>query len=739
MILKNIHYTMVLNEENGSIESFDNGTREFILTGGEKRPLFTIRFRDPEGNPVDMTAHDAIETNHRITPTHNRTQVDFVYKSLKGLAVDVTVSVSSINNSPLSDWNLSLEHDTDCYVEWIRFPDVVIPNDLVGNGGESVLLWPGAEGVLVDDLKARENSMWFRYSPEYYPSKGWEGIYPGPVSTQFMAYYDSKGGLYFGAHDEQCNVKAIEYYRYEEGIRLEFKLFPGAIPKGKYQMEYNMVLGVFEGDWYEAANIYRQWYQNSNIEKPVRLFENKEVPQWMDESPVVVGYPVRGKKDTGVMDPNPEYFPFTNAVPYLEKLSDELDSKVMSLLMHWEGTAMWAPPYMWPPFGGEEGFTEYVDKMHAKGNLVGVYSSGIGWTQESTLIPEYNRREDYERLKLRDIMCESPAGELPYSYICAGGIRWGYDMCPANKFTTEISVEQVSQISASGVDYIQYFDQNLGGAPYACYSKNHGHPPAPGKWRNKAMIELIRELNRTVREKGRSTVIGCEVGAAEPFIPYLLFNELRFCATFDLGKPVPVYQYLYHEYLNSFMGNQISSCLVMDVEKSPDNIFMRMAMAFAMGEMFTFVLRGEGMISWDWGTSWDLPAPDQEKVKSFVRHLNAWRKGAGKPFLRFGRMETPYPVKSGQDMVFHYHDGRKLVMPSVLTSRWVSPEGRLAQVFANYTSEKRCVTVSLSGCPAGRVKLYASPDLSDGRSVKLENNELVLEIDPMTAVMIEVI
>ena len=150
---------------------------------------------------------------------------------------------------------------------------------------------------------------------------------------------------------------------------------------------------------------------------------------------------------------------------------------------------------------------------------------------------------------------------------------------------------------------------------------------------------------------------------------------------------MPAYGYVFHEYINNFMGNQNGVANVIDLDKCPDNFLLRIAHSFAAGDMLTLVLAKDGQVHWDWGTSWDAEYPQQQPVKTLVRNLNAWRTGAGKPYLHLGRMLKPYglvgvgafdlPLRSGE--VHHY--------PSLFTSRWQAPDGSEgagdSQLFAN--------------------------------------------------------
>ncbi|MDP2336370.1 MAG: DUF6259 domain-containing protein [Bacteroidota bacterium] len=646
------YYKLKINNNNGALTSFMVNGRE-MAAQHVFASLFDITLRNSKGDSLNLSSLQSTKFKIRRTENDSSVILTLNYYAVRDLPVDVTVTITCPVNNSLTYWNIQVNNQTDQYIDHIDFPNVKIPNDLIGNKGDARIFLPHMEGVLLEDLSIRKNS-WLRPVPLEYPHTGWIGYYPASSSMQFMAYYSKDAGLYFGAHDTGDNVKGIQVYEQEDNsILMQYRLFPGGIKKGEYIMPYNMVLGGFIGDWYVAADIYRQWLEKNDASKIVKLVGNKRLPPWFEKSPVIVTYPVRGTKDLGDMTPN-EYYPYTNALPVIEKFSEKTDSKIMALLMHWEGSAPWAPPYVWPPYGGLGNFTQFEKKLHEKGNLLGLYASGTGYTVKSNTDTAYNMTAEFNEKKLSEVMTIAPDGNLATNGVCTGANsqRIGYDMCPANTFVKTVVADEIKKILPHNIDYLQFFDQNIGGNCYFCYSTKHCHPPVPGKWMNDAMINIYKEIQSIIDNSGKKMIVGCEGAACKPFIPYLLMNDLRYNMNLAVGRPVPAYAYLNHEYLNNFMGNSGVN-LIINFEKSPLNLQQRIAYSFIAGDLFTLMIESKGQISWGWGTPWDQKVkPDTESSLKLIRNLNAWRKHAGKDFLLYGRMEPPFTIEGSYDRYF---------------------------------------------------------------------------------------
>lgn len=413
-----------------------------------------------------------------------------------------------------------------------------------------------------------------------------------------------------------------------------------------------------------------------------------------------------------------------------------MDSAVMALLMHWEGSAPWAPPYVWPPYGDANDFAAFVKQMHSKDHLVGLYASGVAYTTRSNTDPAYSMEEEFVDKRIFNHVAVAPDHKPAENGVCVGerSQRFGYDLCPKNKWVQDLVVKEVEKILPSGVDYLQYFDQNLGGACSPCYARHHGHPPVPGRWQNEAMIKIYERINDSMAKSGSKTLIGCEAAAGEPFIPHLLFNDLRFNINLRFAIPVPAYAYLNHEYVNNFMGNQNGVRGSVDFARSPLNLYQRLAYSFIAGDLLTVVLRGEGKIGWDWGTTWDVPGPDHDSVATLIRNLNAWRRGAGKPYLVFGRMLKPLELRGTSVIPIISPKGASLNFPSMFSSRWQAGD-KTAQLIANYTPEEQ--TCSLVGTANEQVLVYSSPSEAPRTANFDTEGILVLRVQPLSAMMVE--
>jgi hypothetical protein len=628
---------------------------------------FTIQLRSANGEKLCLSASDASAIN--------QIDNDVIFTGfVEGISVVATATPIS---STETEWSITIDNPSDYAIEWVDYPCVKC-GKLKRNGGDAQILSSYNEGIIIEDAFARDTSSPFPQKQVEYPSEGAYYMFPHMLSAQFIAYLAPAGNIYLGAHDPARGPKSIDYRATEEGVELFVKTFTGVSYGENYSLTYPIITKNFEGDWEDAATIYRDWFEANLPAGAVKIPLNSRLPQWYEDSPLIIAYPVRGIHDMDEMTPN-ALFPYMQAMPIIEEIARETQTRIMVLLMHWEGTAPWAPPYVWPPYGGEESFNEFLNKLHEKGHLLGVYCSGFGWTEQSNLIAEYARSAEKEGLL--DAMCAGPDGKVLLSKICTFQ-RSGYDICPASEKGRKILREAYSPLFSSGVDYAQILDQNHGGAQYFCYSREHGHPAMPGSWMTSNMQTLLTEWNRLAP----SMLMGCESAAAEPFTPNLLFSDNRFELNYYFGRPVPLYAFIYHEYLRNFMGNQVSCPFPV----KDGTLCMRMAHSFVAGDALTVTLMPNGEFMPNWGCRDFSVLPDKKTHLAFIKRLMEFYRGPAKQFLFAGRMVKPLPVKCPTISVTTIF-GYTQELPAVFSTAWEA-NGERAQIFVNHTENDAVCT-----------------------------------------------
>ena len=671
-----------IDSVHGSVTTMTIGAKALLTA---ESPLFRFCIRHPS---AQTEVYSSVSGNLSDMKT-GETELMLSYNGFGESGITVNLSLVTVDDALHA--SVSAQNAGENMLEWVEVLPLILPK-LRGEGGSlnGEMLYPYNEGAIIDSVEMREATGFRSMEPEY-PSMGSFPVFPNMICSQMMAYlYDGDNGrsaLYFGAHDEKRGVKGIDFKAAGEGVEMIFRYYCGVEYGADYEAGFPLVVKVVTGEWEAAAEVYRAWFDENLPKRLTKIADNDHLPDWYEDNPFVISYPVRGIHDMDIpMNPNALY-PYTNGLPLIDEIAEKTDARLLVLLMHWEGTAPWAPPYVWPPYGDPDNFDAYLEALHDRGHMLGVYCSGFGYTINSNLI-DYNNAETYEKNGLEAGMCAAPNGEVWISKICTGQ-RSGYDICPASELGKSILADAYLPLLTSKVDYAQILDQNHGGGQYFCYSKDHGHAPAPGPWMTENMQNVLGEWN----DAAGLTLLGCESAAAEPFIGNLLFSDNRFELCYHIGRPVPLYAYIYHEYVRNFMGNQVSC----PIPSGMDTLRYRMGYSFSIGDCMTIVLCPDGMLMQNWGTRDFEHAPDKEKAYAFVAAMTKFYREKAKPFLYNGRMIAGLPVECGVAPFGHN-------LPEILSSAWEA-DGKRIQILINaFDDDKICkvggkeVTV-----PAGQV------------------------------------
>ena len=235
----------------------------------------------------------------------------------------------------------------------------------------------------------------------------------------------------------------------------------------------------------------------------------------------------------------------------------------------------------------------------------------------------------------------------------------------------------------SDIDYVQILDQNHGGSQYFCYSQSHNHPPVPGPWMTENMQALLSDWSQRVPRM----LFGCESAAAEPYIGNMLFSDNRWELGYFIGKPIPLYSYIYHEYIHNFMGNQVACPLDPDT----DTLCARLAYSFAAGDCLTVLMLPGGHFLPHWGCHDCKVYPDKKKALSFIGNLMQFYQEEAKPYLLYGRMEKPLPVTC-DSFCYDIVTGTQKEIPKIVTSAW-SYHGKTVQILVNAADTKQSFQV----------------------------------------------
>ena len=681
MDIRTAQYTLGIDDRTGALQSLRGvqaPSQEILSSLHATLPLFTIQYLDEERRFHQISSAQAQHCEIHRSDGPEETQLRIRYTCIGGHDIDVEVAVRCPHDEALSYWSLSLSQRAPLVITAIHFPFVVVPYRYEGRGPTNILV-PLNQGELYrqprpEQLEPDYPDVW-QFTEDYAHFIH----YPGTTFAQFLAYYNEQQGIYLGCHDPAGRVKIIKPVAHQHGIRLGVAHVVGWDQPGEHPLGYEVALGVFAGDWYDAADIYRRWYETQAHPGP-RLAARQDVPSWLLDSPLHVVLRIQGELDAGPAAPHPEFVPYENALPLLERLSERVAAPLVPIIMSWERPGPWVYPDSFPVAGGDESLRSFTTASRSRGWHIGTYCNGTRWVIGHKWTG-YDGRGYYEAEHGESSVCRLPDG-TPWRETWDRHWRPSYMSCMAATQTQEIATAYVRHLLDLGLDWIQFLDQNCGAAAFPCYGADHGHPPAPGHWMSEALAGLLGWIEELARTASREIALSVENAPNDRFREHFHICDIRPDPT---SRFVPLYQYLFHEYILTQAAFALAP--------NPYWMQIKTAHSFVLGDILTAIMGPEGrLMAWagrPWAT-WDTPPGNQEAILTLLRRAIALRRGVGRDFLVFGRLLRPLAVRDIAQV--HWICGQQLLsMPAVLHARWEAPDGRTAVALANWTEEERLV------------------------------------------------
>lgn len=352
-----------------------------------------------------------------------------------------------------------------------------------------------------------------------------EFSYPGILSMQCMTLYRENGpGLYLAADDVQARSKSFAAFgNGQGGIGMEVCHFPGeaAAARAMYEPGYDVLIGLFQGDWMTVAARYRQWALQQPWARESRLKQG-HTPDWVANTGFWVWN--RGTSE-GVLRP-------------AAAMQDYLGVPVSVFWHWWHGCAYDVnfPEYL-PPREGADVFREAVRQARQRGLNPIVYMNQRLWGMTSRSWS--SKKADRYAVKKPDGTIQPEVYNTftrsPMASMCMGTPFW-------RDTYADLSEAAYNDLGVSGI----YMDQAC--SSLVCYDTEHGHPPGGGTY----WMEGFHALESDIRNRCPGIALAGE-GCGEAWLPHLdlmlslQVSQERYAAP-GQWEPIPFFHAVYHGY-----------------------------------------------------------------------------------------------------------------------------------------------------------------------------------------------
>jgi hypothetical protein len=489
----------------------------------------------------------------------------------------------------------------------------------------------------------------------------YHGSYPSLMAAmQLLALYRDGVGVYLGAHDPEASLKQFNVGKSgDAGVFPAWIVnWPPEVPprRGRFALPYPVVVGVFPGGWYDAAQIHRAWTLRTPWGSR-RAIARRRTPKWFQDI------------DLWLM-------PAPDPVANVDECVQAGEFFGVPIGLHWYRWHEIPFDTRYPEyFPAKPRFAEGVKALQQAGFRVMPYINGRLWDPATDSWKAEHADSAAVRQRDGSFVTEVYGSKVPLNV-----------MCP----TTELWQRKVAGLvdrlaNECGVDGV-YIDQISAAAGIRCYGEGHGHPPGGGEFWSAGYRKLLADIRRRL-PAGR--MITTEENA-DPWID-LFDGQLLVNTPLPSGRLVPLFPAVYSGRSNTFGFQYIG--YPGDFEPSPLPFRAKMARCFLWGSQLGWVQVGPMLNA------------DYRAEAEFLRDLARCRSHVH-PHLARGRLLGEVEVTGDNPTLTVSAVGTRgkyqIELPAVMATAWRADDGTSAAAAVNMSDAEHEVSLALPGATVGR-------------------------------------